>query len=162
MEYYAFYLPLLVGVLIGISLSVVFYFRDKPKRDYLKELSRANKLHSVRFACTLRNMLREDSNMELYRQLSYVNGAYKVPNPQKVKNRQEMAVVDKELDNLDDYLSVLELCCFLIETGALSKEKTRNLLGKRLRDIQHNEEVSAYVKEYAEFYENLTRELKNK
>lgn len=160
MEYYNVYLLILfIWILAGVVICGFFCFRNKTKKDLLDEQARANELHSIRFACALRNMLCEKSNTELYIRLSCLGNQYKIPDPEGTHNFEEIEATVRELDKLDDYLSVLELCCSLIKDGALTEKESISLLGKRLESICNHEGILSYIKNYGMFYKNLLWEL---
>lgn len=153
MEYYAIYLPLLIGILAGVLMGRFLSF--KTKTDLLDELVRTNQLHSIRFASMLRSMLSEQSNTDLYIRLSCIGNQYKIPDPEAGNDLEQVKAAMRELEGLDNYLSVLELCCSLVKAGALSVKESHNLLDKQLAAINSQKEITTYIKDYALYYKNL-------
>lgn len=152
-------LCVLVGLLLGVALSLCFYFWHDPKKRLVEELTRTNRLHALRFTATLWKLLEEKDLMRAYDRLHTTRIALKLHEPKDAANRREASEIEADLGCLDSYLSVLEIICFAISEEVLDFQNNLNLMRDRLDDLNRHPEVCRYIDEYAGFYQNLIREM---
>lgn len=149
-----FYLPLLTAIILGFGI-VLCLLKYWIKKDYLEETRRSNELETILIIYALKEQLADNDNMDIYNQLSTIEQTYIFPDLDEAHNLKEEERIQKEKEKLDNYLSVLETCSLLIQTGSITHSQVHIILGDRLEDIKSHKQLYDYICSAPHYYKDL-------
>lgn len=154
-----FYVPLLIGFIISGCIALCF-MRYLKQKALLVEVRRNNELETIRIIYALKELLKEENNVDIYTRLSALDQTYTFPDIDKTEDPAEKERIQKEKEKLDEYLSVLELCSLLAQTDSISRNQVHIILGDRLEDIKSHGELYDYISGNPTFFKDLVWLLK--
>lgn len=148
--YFSFFVVSVVTV--GLSFGAIFYYR---KKYVLVEWRKENNLEMIALLVQLKSMLAGEDNKQLADRLADGRGDYIVPDCEFAETPEESNFLRREMDKLEEYLSILGLCGMLYKTGIVTREQMYSFVGQRLSDIRDNVHLCTYIHSYPSFYGDL-------
>ena len=149
-----FYLPLLTVIILclGIILCLLKYWM---KKNCLKAVRQSNELETILIIYALKEQLAGNDNMDIYNQLSTIGQTYTFPDLDEAHSSNEEELIQREKEKLDNYLSVLETCSLLMQTGGITHSQVHIILGDRLEDIKSHKQLYDYICSAPHYYKDL-------
>lgn len=140
-------LTLLFIFLIFATVIISSFSMKKKIKLLIHEKRRCNDLTTIYLIDSIKKQLQSEDNIHIHKQLSRIDQTYIVPDIDAGSNPDEVEMIQREKEKLDYYLSLIEMCSLLVQSGNIRWDQIHLVVGDRIEDIKSHDGLYELIQE---------------